>query len=440
MEFSPVAADKNIGIAKLNNHNGQLLDREKLDSYLLSLLSSDLFDTLYYALVVKGTIWESIAVARNKQPGNCNSEQPTIQRLEESSQTGQSGIKWLRWKDLLAVLTIWASHGQTPGARALGFDIFDAANTSQTGAQNSRLSFWWWITGSTCNNVGRAALIRYKILLYAFLRSVLPRLYEHIKSKGFEYANSPTIGIEEGDSEREAKEQPNIRILALQRRKLFIRTILQWMDRAILPSVKLTMLLLCWAGIDSGHGGDLALWMSGLSYRPTTTQGTKQAATSTATIATIPIFVLYAHRRWLHREAVELLWNKFGRSIILMQRETTELGSAVAISLATKWKMLMVRLRYKLNELPRNILPNANPSGNDLQNSHGAIDGEAEPCSICGIHKVVVPYRLTGCCGKVACYVCLWESLASTATLDKKCGAKVPCPVCYQNISKCDPV
>lgn len=434
MEFSPVAAGKNILMDKTSHHNAQLLDRVKLDGYLLSLLSNDLFDTLNYASEAKEFILKSMGIDHKSELWNSNSGHSTIHRWEESSPTGSSRHTWWQWKDLLAVFTIWASRGQTPGARALGFDLFDGADALQTGTQNRRFSFWWWIAGSSRKNSNRAARFRYKILLYGFLRIVLPRIYERIKSMGLEYANYPIKGFEDKVADAAAKKRPNIRKLAVERRKLVIRAVFQWLDKAILPSVKLAMLLSCWAGSDSGHGGDLALWVSGLSYQPTTLQGTNTV--STATIATIPLFVLYAHRRWFHREAVELLWKKFGRSILLMQRETTELGSAVAFSITTEWKMLMVRWSYKLKQLSRNIFPNESLPPTDSESRPN--EREDEPCAICGAHKVVVPYRL-GCCGTVACYVCLWERLASTANHGQKVGSKMPCPICFQNISKCEP-
>ena len=113
MEFSSVAAGKNIGIDKTNHHNAQLLDRVKLDGYLLSLLSYDLFDTLNYAFEAKETILKSLGIADKNKRFHSNSEPSTIHRWEASSPSRHT---WWQWNDLLAAFTIWASRGQTPGA------------------------------------------------------------------------------------------------------------------------------------------------------------------------------------------------------------------------------------------------------------------------------------------------------------------------------------
>ena len=225
----------------------------------------------------------------------------------------------------------------------------------------------------------------------------------------------------------------------MQRRKLVIRMIFQWLDGAILPLMRLALLLSCWARTDLGHGGGLALWMSGLSYQPRKQRA--QTAFSTATSVTLPLFVLYAHRRWFQREALELLWNKIGRSLLVLQRETTEMGSSVVSSLVTEWRMKVVCWSYKLKVLlfPKTaIFPKSSESSIDDKKEP---QSETEPCALCGTDKVVVPYRLSGCCGKVVCYVCLWDRLASNTALRKGLFSEnIPCPICYQDISKCKPV
>jgi len=244
----------------------------------------------------------------------------------------------------------------------------------------------------------------------------------------------------------------------------------------ILPSMRLALLISCWTGHDKGHGGNLALWWSGLSYeqsqsqQPSTTTNndnnsnkTNKTANSnnalTATTTTLPLFVLYAHRRWFHKEAMELFWNKIGRGLLVVHGESSELWSSVSSALAIEWRTKVMRWSYRLNRLLsrkfRGRIDNSIAShgvGGGQSNNHHPDKSENdkgftdnEPCILCGTHKVVVPYRLVECCGKVVCYVCLWERLAATTrkTSTDTTAAEavtVSCPVCCQDIQRCEPV
>ncbi len=395
--------DSSFG-SSTEKHNGQLLDLADLDGYLLSLLSTDLAETIRYALLAKNTILE---------PAEKDSWKETVNTTSDAA-------SW--WEDFLAFLTIWVSHGNTPGAKALGFGIPEASQ------QHQRSSFWRWVERATRGN---STVFRYKILIYGFCRIVLPRLYERMKIKGLEYANAEddrnseqqhlslrlqAIPKQEDNTSISAPdESKEVRNLALQRRKLVVRAILGWMDGMLLPSARLALLLSCWIRNDSGHGGNLSMYMSGLSYQRNTTSPAR-----IATRTMIPLFVVYAHRRWFHREAIELLWNKIGRGLLVVQQETSELRSSVSSLLATEWRMCKVRWSYRLDKLKK-----PNQVCND------------EECALCGTKTIVVPYRLVECCGKVACYVCLWDRLASSKNASLE---TVSCPVCYQVISRCEPV
>lgn len=398
-------------------HNGQLLDLVDLDRYLLSLLSTDLAETVRYVLLTKKTLLDREEKEFWKEPP-----------AEKFPQTTY-------WQDALAFFSIWLSRGNTPGATALGFGL--ASQQEQQQQLQQRSSFWRWITRATRTNIGNNSLFRYKIFLYATLRIVLPRLYDHLKSKGLEYANKETsnlqpsqdllsLKLKSNSSEDEGFPEPNqVQKLAIQRQKLVVRTILHWIDGMILPTARLALLLSCWACTDQGHGGNLSLWMSGLSYQPT-----RSNVLNTTSKTMIPFFVLYAHRRWFHREAMELLWNKIGRSLLNIHQETIELSSLVRSSFATELRMLQVRWSYKIDKLLQRI------SWNPTQRTLSMDSHEKEECALCGTNQIVVPYRLVECCGKVACYVCLWERLASkTNSIDK-----VSCPICHQEISRCEPV
>jgi hypothetical protein len=530
---SAATANKGTAIAARKGY-GKLLDLADLDGYLLSLLSTDLVEACRYALMAKENILGAAAGIvgskslnlkysnsdndsehYNENAGDHNNNNSEGSSQHSSSSSWRWG--WWQWEDLLAVATIWASHGQTPGARALGFHLVETS-------PNNSGSFWWWLLGAirggtmNRNNIIKNNIFRNKIVVYAILRVVLPRLYERLKSKALEYANreEPFGGdaIENDEQERplSLRLQPppkpmsqhrekndeggvgrngdgndndvlkppcaeasksNIRALALQRRKLVVKTLVRYLDGVILPSMRLALLVSCWTGHDNGHGGNLALWWSGLSYeqsqlqqpsppnnKTNTTANSKTNNALTANTTMLPLFVLYAHRRWFHKEAMELFWNKIGRGLLVLHGETSELWSSVSSALVIEWRTRVMRWSYRLDRLlSRNFrgsidnsivtrvvvgggqTTNANNS-NDNENGAGFTDNE--PCILCGTHRVVVPYRLVECCGKVVCYVCLWERLAATTrktSTDTTAGViTVSCPVCCQDIQRCEPV
>jgi hypothetical protein len=514
--------------------NGKLLDLADLDGYLLSLLSTDLAEACKYALMAKENIFG--AVGSNSE----NNENSNPEAASHSS----TFVPWRwQWEDFLAVATIWASRGQTPGARALGFHLVETTIETTTTPNSSRQSsFWWWLLGAIRGgniNSNRSNnnnnIFRNKIAVYAILRVILPRLYERLKSKGLEYANREEpfggdateneekqherpislrlqpppkpmpqrdddggFGCDDGDGndDKTSREPPyivpkppcaeatkanekaeaavaaaTIRAIALQRRKIVVKTVVRWLDGMILPSMRLALVVSCWTGHDRGHGGNLALWWSGLSYElsqpppPTTTNNkntttannnnnTMTANTLTAT-TTLPLFVLYAHRRWFHKEAMELLWNQVGRGLLVLHGEISELSSSVSSALVIEWRTKVLRWSYQLDRLSRKIQgiditshvggqTNNHPNN---ENDAGFTDKQNESCILCGTNEVVVPYRLVECCGKVVCYVCLWERLASTTSMTRKRttmeaapAVTVLCPVCCQDIQRCEPV
>jgi len=334
---------------------------------------------------------------------------------------------------------------------------------------------------STKRNDNRSSF-RNRIFLYAILRVVLPRLYERLKARALEYATekhetdkeheesqhelslrlqAPQQGGRETNVEEEeindtdsqkhptagtdkapATETASIRALALQRRKLVLRKMILWLDGAILPSMRLALLLSCWAGADTGHGGNLALWWSGLSYQSQKTAANPNRNASPPTTpnqtalssTVVPLFVLYAHRRWFHKETTELLWNKIGKGLLAIHGDTSALCASVVEALRNEWRMRTVRWSYRLQSAWENLRQRQLPAASS-EPCQETNDDEA--CALCGTNPVVVPYRLAECCGKVACYVCLWERLA--ATMPKTSTTKLPCPICGQFVEKCEP-
>jgi hypothetical protein len=491
MESSVPSADATAAFGShTNNKNGKLLDLADLDGYLLSLLSSDLAEAFSYALLAKKNLSEGIF---GGETANANAS------IRTSNNTGTSSSSWWKWEDLLLVATIWASHGETPGARALGVRLVDRATPN---GRRHRFSFWLWLLGASASGEhyhhhrtdrrgNSSNSFRNRIFLYAILRVVLPRLYERLKARALEYAHRdesvernatekhetdeepdesqhelslrlqapPQSGRDSGvDEEKKnndagadkasATETAAIRALALQRRKLVLRKMILWLDGAILPSMRLALLLSCWAGVDGGHGGNLALWWSGLSYQsqktavaanpnpnasPPTTPN-QNALSSTV----VPLFVLYAHRRWFHKEATELLWNKIGKGLLAIHGDTSAMCASVAEALRNEWRMRTVRWSYRFYNAWENLRQHHLPVASSEPCRETNDDDEA--CALCGTNPVVVPYRLAECCGKVACYVCLWERLAVTMPRTYETSTtKLPCPICGQFVEKCEP-
>lgn len=267
-----------------------------------------------------------------------------------------------------------------------------------------------------------------------------------------------------------------------------VRRFFECSDGVVLPAMRLALLVSFWAGRDrSRHGGSLALWWSGLSYqhendRPN--HPTKQTSTTPSATTTIqqtnllPLFVLFAHRRWLQREAFELLWNKIGKGLLAIHGETTNLWSLVNERLSTEYRRYRLaiviasgracslskqrsrRLREILllfwtDHFQNHLHETEDDEGEDNEQKRKTTAAAAAtttlseassplPCPLCGKDQMVVPYRVD-CCGGTACYVCLWEhvstTLAAASTRAKAAAAKtIPCPLCYQDIRKCSPI
>ena len=447
-----------MGAATTNNSGsnyGKLLDLPDLDEYLLSLLVPDLSElgreaqTFLAKLKTNdGNLWSS----------NATSEEQQQRRERNSNDSGNPSF----WKDLLAVATIYASRGQTPGARALGVELVERNQTTDHQQRITNHRSTWslgWLMGILgINNYKNNDSFLHRLLIYGILRVMLPRIYERWKAKALKYVEqSEKASLEE---ETTATEQISLRLqskeedskvpeayhqiknnhkqklLGKQRRRLVVQTIFRWID-VLVPSMRLALVLSCWKRNKSAgkHGGNLALWWSGLAYqskqqKPTNVSNGQASSNnnSNPTSIVLPLFVLYAHRRWFHREVVELLWNRLGRSLLVVQGETSRLWSDIVMSLRNEWSQF-IRIKQRL--------VSSNSSGSQLGYSQDNIADT--PCALCGKSKMVIPYRLVECCGAVACYVCLWERIAA----DKKNHqntARVSCPVCTQSITRCEPL
>ena len=253
------------------------------------------------------------------------------------------------------------------------------------------------------------------------------------------------------------------------------------------------------------------MWLSGLSYNKDTTTTTNNANTNgtqqqqqqrsmpnsvasftTTTTTTIPLFVLYAHRRWFHREMMDLLWNRLGRHLLTGYGEVNALTSDVyqqrqmqyyrfvwrrlvqrnrqlrkrllvcISSAAAAWNNKKIRFyfsrRIKSSAAGENeenhddeddgiesLSTTTTTMANDSDSNYNYNYNYNKSCPICDTNEIAVPYRLVDCCGSVACYTCLWEYVA-TATATTKLQSSVamamtvPCPVCYQDSQRCRPV
>ena len=530
---------------------GKLLDLTDLDGYLLSLLSADLTDAIKYAFLAKQTIAAAVVATtaasskknrggshenNNTHENNTHEESATTRTtttttttdLKDASSLPLPRASWWKWEDVLAFVTIWASRGQTPATRALGFRLVEAPADNRP---HPPFSLWRWLAGaigSSSNNNGSSTSasssqqlwsFRCKIGLYAILRIVLPRLYERAKAKALEYADREEDDDENDDDDEKEEEnetgreppQPlvfglrphgsdpllripptaepetprtpsastanrEMRALAVRRRKRVLRMIFRGLDGMNLY-MRMVLLLSFWAGHDRSHGGNPSAWWSGLSYAhapppptaaATGTTGSASATTATATATTnapVPavyptLFVAYAHRRWLAKEAKELLV-RIGWIWQTVRGDTSSLVSAVAKSLREDLRLRVLRWSYRFAQfrrrlaatrmaariLPAGILrPPADGAGG--VGGGDAVVRPVGPCPMCGAKNIVVPYRLSECCGKVVCYVCLWERLAATnrhrigkrITPEEVESMTFPCPLCHRDIRSCEAV
>jgi len=101
-------------------HNGQVLDLVDLDGYLLSLLSTELAETVRYALLTKQTLLDPAEKESWKEA--------PAEIFPQSSY----------WEDVMAFLTIWVSNGNTPGATALGFGLASQQEQQQQQQQQQQ--------------------------------------------------------------------------------------------------------------------------------------------------------------------------------------------------------------------------------------------------------------------------------------------------------------
>ncbi|OEU12902.1 hypothetical protein FRACYDRAFT_244175 [Fragilariopsis cylindrus CCMP1102] len=236
-----------------------------------------------------------------------------------------------------------ASIVLSPAAHLLGFGYKTSTTTtsSSNNVENSNSS-----SSNVINKRRRRRIQRLQILLYAFLRIVLPKLYEIMKRKGIDYyvnkkeeeekdmsssslsplpPSSPlTLQLSHQQQKQEKKIDVRIKLLkqiSSNRKKLIIQKIVQCIDTTI-PIIRLSLLLSCWNTNQKNqntnqHGGNLSMFLSGLSFTTTATSANTMSS-SPLPIASSTLFVLYAHRRWFHREFVDLVWNRIGRRWVRM--------------------------------------------------------------------------------------------------------------------------
>ncbi|OEU06578.1 hypothetical protein FRACYDRAFT_254262 [Fragilariopsis cylindrus CCMP1102] len=244
----------------------------------------------------------------------------------------------------------------SPAAHLLGFGYKTTATTTNTTKVESNSNN---VISSTQRRRHRRRRRRQlvQIISYAFLRIVLPKLYEIMKRKGIDYINNKEEEEEEGEEDvsssfsspltlqlsqehqekKEVKKEDDVKVIrttkllqqiSWNRKKLIIQKIIQSIDTTV-PIIRLLLLLSCWKQNQNTntnqHGGNVSMYLSGLSYNTASATSANTMSSSPLPIASSTLFVLYAHRRWFHREFVDLVWNRIGRSLITTSNEINEM-------------------------------------------------------------------------------------------------------------------
>ena len=271
----------------------KVLDISDLDTYLLSLVSTDVKDVFRDASIGVQRLLRFNNNYKNGANANDNDDDADVdddidagakrsttkfmkrlqilcRRCIAVSTKTETDLSWL-----LEFVTILMTQGTTPGAQLLGFRSTSRAESRTTGSRHP--------PPQQKNENSTRRRRRRMVVVYAFLRVVLPKLYAHIKVRGLDYATTSNIddddngndnnntqttipspltmrlqqhpqqqqqqqyhaAIDDDDDDDDEVEKEQQHQLSLKRKQMIVRTVFQFIDTTI-PIVRLTLLLSCW--------------------------------------------------------------------------------------------------------------------------------------------------------------------------------------------------
>jgi len=306
------------------------IDTAWVDAYLIKLLVPRFF-----------SMWKHLSLQEN------------LSLLFENS-------AWI--EAFLHVLTLWFTNAQTPATKSLGIQVTEKQQQQQqqNQRQNQRQD-----TSSQSNTFHNNATIgvprkrlQYLILCSVVLPTIHQKMISWYEHQEVTNSNDSTARREQISSLHQHQQQ-----LALERRKKIVRIMLNVVQRTV-PILRLMTLLSCWSGKSSTP--TLALRLAGLSF-------------ATSKRYSPPLYVTYAHRRWLHEELLRTM-----RTVSPYTQSQTfiKLNSW----LAAPFQRFLERQRARNNPLYQ------------------------KRCPLCQTDSIVIPY-VTDCCGHRYCYSCLSSAI-----------------------------
>ena len=191
--------------------------------------------------------------------------------------------------------------GNTPGCKVLGIQIEQQSHHQQSQQHRQQWS--------------KKIL---KLVRYYLISFLLPDLYRFAKNRWLLRRAARQQQQQRNLGQSSQEEQHQQQSLAQQRQHEVLKKFFQTVD-TIIPILRLGVLLSCWS---SGTTPNLGLVLSGLRYSDSNNNNNNNTQQ--------PLQVLFAHRRWLHQEAIRLLpmlVNPISNSI----KEILEMLTAVVV-------------------------------------------------------------------------------------------------------------
>ena len=386
--------------------------------------------------------------------------------------------------------TLVITQGRTPAVQALHLDVTEAGSSTGTssllsGNDQQRLHHEYHHHQQQLQqNINRRKRRQQRrIFVYAALETVVPFWYEYyIKQKALRWLATPPSptptpsSISSGGDEvqrqlehqRRQQRLVEVRLKREERRRLFVRKLLQTVD-TIIPLVRLGLLMNVWwrrraSSTTTNRASslpfttNLAMALSGLQYHEEENGnffgggggdgGSDGTSSSSSSLSLVPFFVLYAHRRWIHTEAVRL-WSAMGQPFVRTCTNTTRQIRTVLNSIIDNHR----HRRRQQQRHQRRLLQQQQQQqdfGSGTKSSSVTIakaapssssSSYAKPCPFCqrDHQQIVVPYKMEPC-GHVACYVCLWNFVKSHCHRNNiSISSQSPpcCPICDEDFVHC---
>jgi hypothetical protein len=369
---------------------------------------------------------------------------------------------------ILKFITILVTQASTPAVQALNLDV--VVDESTTSSNNKQQQFHWVTTSSTSMSMS----FQRRLVVFAILDTLVPYGYDWLKQKALIWiassSSSSSSSLELGDAqptddnEQQRQQHQQRYNLIMNRRRLMVRKLLEAME-TIIPILRLGVLLRAWrqatttccgtGSSDTALSPILAMVLSGLLYRPRS-QDTSSSSTTTPRFPTLSttttLFVLYAHRRWIHHECMKL-WQVGGEPLI---QSYTNISQMITYQIRFYYQRIWRPFwRNQIRSFRQRVFI-IGGSGNDSsskqqsgQNNDDVSVGKKHnnsTCPFCHLDHITVPYEMENC-GHVACYTCLWNYIRlhhhrNHHHLRSGSSDQDPptCPICDQDIQHCRPV